>query len=110
MARGALAHARARGGGNPNPNRDPNPNPNLDRDPNQERARSEARLTSLPLSALAEEGGFMPKVPADSDDVPAEWRTSGVPGDVARLSLLAEAIEEYIAASQVCEAAQDDLP
>jgi len=52
----------------------------------------------------------MPKVPADSDDVPAEWRTSGVPGDVARLSLLAEAIEEYIAASQVCEAAQDDLP
>ena len=51
----------------------------------------------------------MPKVPADSDEVPAEWRTSGVPGDVARLSLLAEAIEEYITASQVCEAAQDEM-
>ena len=50
----------------------------------EERARSEAQLSSLPLSARAEACGFMPSVPADSDEVPAEWRTSGVPGDVAR--------------------------
>jgi len=74
----------------------------------EERARSEARVSSLPLSALAESCGFMPKVPGDSDEVPAEWRTSGVAGDVARLSLLREAIEEYINASQVCEEAQDE--
>ena len=74
----------------------------------EERARSEARGSSLPLSALAESCGFMPKVPGDSDEVPVEWRTSGVAGDVARLSLLREAIEEYINASQVCEEAQDE--
>ena len=74
----------------------------------EERARSEARGSSLPLSALAESCGFMPKVPGDSDEVPAEWRTSGAAGDVARLSLLGEAIEEYINASRVCEEAQDE--
>ena len=74
----------------------------------EERARSEARGLSLPLSALAESCGFMPKVPGDSDEVPAEWRTSGVAGDVARLSLLGEAIEEYITASTLCEEAQDE--
>ena len=75
----------------------------------EERARSEAKESSLPLSALAELCGFMPRVPGDSAEVPAEWRTSGVAGEVARLSLLGEAIEEYVNASRVCEEAQDEM-